>query len=65
LGFYIDAEAVGFCRRGLARTGGGAAIALRFFTAAFFGMLLGLVGLMFGTGLRLAQSLASPDMEDI
>ncbi len=43
---------------------GGAAIGLRFFTAAFFGMLLGLVGLMFGTGLRLAQSLASPDIED-
>ena len=44
---------------------GGEAITLLFFTAAFFGMLLGLVGLMFGTGLRLAQSLASPDIEDV
>ena len=43
----------------------GGAMALLAFPVAFFGMLLGLVGLMFGTGLRLAQSLASPDMEDV
>lgn len=59
---YIHAEDVGMTEEAWLEQGG-LAIALVFFAAAFFGMLLGLVGLMFGTGLRLAQSLASPDVE--
>ena len=34
------------------------------FPVAFFGMLLGLVGLMLGIGVRLARTLASQDVEN-
>ncbi len=62
--FYIDAEAVGVAE-GVWLEQGGAGIVLLSFAAAFFGMLLGLVGLMFGTGLRLTRRLASPDVENV